>query len=72
MKLKINGKKVRFKFKKEDDRSVLVIVDEEGKRVFAGSVLSIYKNGTCRLHRCVNDEYGLKLERDGRIKVVQE
>ena len=44
----------------------VVLVDESGKEVTAGALVTFRSDGTVYLHSAINEEYGLRLTTSGQ------
>lgn len=71
MKCKVFGvprePEILFKLEECFDTVQLVACDCEGNKLPDGNILSIQKDGTLRIFPDVNNDFGLKLDDDGRI-----
>lgn len=68
--MKINGKKVKFKFEKGSDGHLsLKAVEVDGKQEIAGYLLRINEDGTFKMEGSVNTKFGLKLTGDRKVVV---
>jgi hypothetical protein len=50
----------------------VVLVDRDGNRIPAGFVMKLKDNGSVRLMRGVNSNFGLQLDEKGQIEIQQD
>jgi hypothetical protein len=63
---------VRLKLEKRGADVALVAVDNTGKPIWCGTVLTIRSNGQVCRHACLNPTLGLLRDANGRITVEDE
>lgn len=62
--------KTRLAFRKDGCGNIdVIVVDEDGDKRYAGTLLTINKDGTIERCHNMNDDLGFKLDCSGRIKL---
>ena len=56
----------------KDGEAILCVCNEDGNELVWGRLLGFKSDGTIYLFPCVNEKFGFKTDKDGRIIIAKE